>query len=318
MTSHNSSVENTCPLFDGDTIKCDVVVNAKRIISSLSITGSVFTLGLVFLFQKYREPSQWMIANLSFASLLYGVAFLVGDIPLEATWLCKAQGSLISLCAWAIWLWNLCILFNLYFQLLFEFHIRKFVIPITAVCWILPVLLMSIPFVEDAYGPAGVWCWIKNDFKWRFGYWYIFRILFVIVTIIVAIHISCKLQRSKGDRHSSTASRLSFESDMKVLRLYPIVYFVLNLFPIASRIYSAIDGSQDEGQYNFVLLLLQAITDPILGAAIGVVYVLDSRTRQSLTLQNIRSALQRWGQEESQVQEYSGTMSMENVQNKPS
>lgn len=308
MTSSNSSTPSggSCHLFHGDATKCEVLVDVKRVTASLSIIGSLFTLGLIILFRKYREMSQRMIANLSLASLLIDIAILINDISTESTWVCRLQGAMLTLLIWAIFLWILCILFNLYLQLLFEFEIRKYEIPVTIFCWVFPMMLTGLPFIDDAYAPAGVWCWVKNDFKWRFVFWYIWRMLFIVVMIVVTAHMAWKLRKMRGLRHSSTMSRSNFESDLKTLRLYPFVYFVLNLFPVASRLYSAIEGSDGDNQYNFVLLLLQVITDPIIGATVAVVYVLDSRTRKSLTLKNVRLAFQKWRTDDSQVQEYSG------------
>lgn len=215
-------------------------------------------LGIIILFRKYREPSQRMIAHLSLSSCMYGIAYLMEDITAETTWVCKLQAALISMFIWASFLWIMCILFNLYFQLLFQFDIRKVELPVTAFCWLLPIVLMGLPFTEDAYEPAGVWCWVRNEFKWRFAFWYIWRIVFLVVLTVVVIHISIKPHKARADRHSSTVDRTSFESDMRTLRLYPVLYFIVNIFPIVSRTYSSIHGRDGESQYNFVLLLLHA------------------------------------------------------------
>lgn len=51
---------------------------------------------------------------------------------------------------------------------------------------------------------------------------------------------------------------------------------------------------------------------------IALVYVLNSRTRQSLTWQNVRAAFLNLGRENSQVQDYSGSAPVEKGQTKPS
>lgn len=303
-----SEIARQCFLFDGDTAKCEAVVNVKRVSAGLSIAGSLFTLFLIVLFKKYREPSQRMILHLALGSFCFGISFLIEDIVSEATWKCKFQAVLLSFFIWVCFFWIMCILFNLYFQLLFEFDFRRVEVIVTLVCWILPVVLAVLPFIDDVYAPAGVWCWIENDFKWRFGCWYIWRILFVIVFIVVMVHISYKLHTSRGTRHSSAAAVSCFERDVQTLRIYPIIYFFLNLFPIINRIQNALEGDGVEDQYNFVLLLLQAIADPIFGVTIALSYtLLDSRTRQNLNRRSIFLAWHRWRQNDSQVQEYSGT-----------
>ena len=314
---NNEDIE--CVLFDGDTTKCEVVQNLKRVSASLSIIGSLFMLGLIVLFKKYREPSQRMIAHLSTASIFLGVSYLIeDDIVSEATLQCKFQGASLTLFIWACFLWIMCMLFNLYFQLLFEFDFRKYEVAVTLVCWVLPVMISAVPFIGDVYAPAGAWCWIENNFEWRFGIWYIWRILFVIVFVLVMVHISWKLHKSKGIRHSSTYSMTSFEKDVHSLRIYPIVYFILNLFPIINRVHNAIVSDDENGKYNFVLLILHSFIGPLFGVTISVVYAFDSRTRQNLNRRSIYKAFHGWFQKKSVVKEYSGTVSSDLVASAPS
>ena len=314
---NNEDIE--CVLFDGDTTKCEVVQNLKRVSASLSIIGSLFMLGLIVLFKKYREPSQRMIAHLSTASIFLGVSYLIeDDIVSEATLQCKFQGASLTLFIWACFLWIMCMLFNLYFQLLFEFDFRKYEVAVTLVCWILPVMISAVPFIGDVYAPAGAWCWIENDFEWRFGIWYIWRILFVIVFVLVMVHIFWKLHKSKGIRHSSTHEMTSFEKDVQVLRIYPIVYFILNLFPIINRMHNAIASDGENGKHNFVLLLLQSFTDPLFGVTIAVIYAFDNRTRQLFNRKSISRAFHGWFQKESVVKECSGTVSSDQAVSAPS
>lgn len=306
-SSQNGS--NSCSFLNGDMTKCEILVITKRVSVALSVIGSIFILTVIVLFRKYREPSQRLIAHLSFASLLFCVSCIMHDDKMDAKWLCQFQGALMSFAAWVILLWELCILFNLYFQFLFEFDIRKYEVQMTVFCWLVPAILMVLPFIEDAYVQTGVWCWVKNEFKWRFGFYYIWRILGTVIVIIIMTHITWKLrQEAKGERHSSTMSKANFESDIKTLSLYPIFYFFLTLFPIANRLYDLIN---DDGHFCFVLLLLHTFTSPMIGGSIAVVYVFDSRTRQSLTVKNIRRAIRNWRPKASHVQEYSVSKSMD-------
>lgn len=300
-----------CPLFQDDSSKCEILVIVKRVSASLSLVGALFTLLLISLFKKYREPSQRMIAHLSLAAFLYSISYMVDDIHDHVTWKCRFQGAFITMLVCVCFLWIMCILFNLYFMMLFQFDFRKYEIIVTLICWLLPFLLACLPFTDDAYGPSGAWCWIENDFGWRFGLWYIWRILFVVVFVVVMVHIHYKLYILSRNRHDSPMALSCFESDTKTLRVYPIVYFVLNIFPILNRMHQAVHGNRDHTNYNFILLLFQTIADPAFGGTIAVLYTLDSRTRQLLKPKSLLSAFQNWSQKGSQIKEYSGSSSIE-------
>lgn len=312
MAVNNSSFtsgSNTCPLFDGDITKCNTLIIIKRVTVSLSIIGSLFTVSVIILFKKFREPSQRMIAHLSSVSFIWGVSYLMNDIETEKTLLCKIQGACLSFCVWAVILWVLAILLNLYFQILFGFDILKFEVAVTVTCWALPLVLMTLPFIDDAYEPAGIWCWVKNDFKWRFLYFYIWRTIFVMASIAIAIHMAYLIHKSKGHRHSSNVSREHFQSDMRTLRLYPVVYFVLNIFPTINRLQNMISGEAGAEQHNFTLTLVHVCTSPLTGCVISLVYAVDTRTRQNLTAKNIRAAFQKWCHKATIVKEYPGSAS---------
>ena len=34
--------------------------------------------------------------------------------------------------------------------------------------WVFPLFVASVPLMAGKYGPADQWCWIVDDWKWRF------------------------------------------------------------------------------------------------------------------------------------------------------
>jgi len=63
-----------------------------------------------------------------------------------------------------------------------------------AVCWGVSFVISCLPFYGDHYGPAGMWCWIVDDWQWRFGIWYcpLFFIILVLFFTYSYIIISIK------------------------------------------------------------------------------------------------------------------------------
>lgn len=297
--------ELLCKLFSGVTWKCDLVLSTKRTACSLSIAGSLFVLFLIVLFKKYRDPSQRMIANLSMSCVIFTIFMFVDGIVYENNTRCRIQGFLLNVSVWNDCLWILSIMTNMYLKVVFHVDITRYEKALTLFCWLFPWTVSSLPWIEDAYGPAGVWCWIKNVWKWRLGAWYWLRISSVLFIIATTIHITIIMYKLRRAGASTVRMLDNIKDDIRTLRAYPVVYFFFNLFPIIDRIHNAVKNSPDQQGYIFALIVFQSICDPLFGAAISLTYVLDSRTRSRLTRKHFREALQRWRKDRASIKEYS-------------
>lgn len=301
-TTENTAGTGThgCTLFPGEDDKCVVLKYCKLVSSTLSIAGSLFTIAIVIFFKKYKAFTQRMIANLSMASMLVGIGYIIDEFEDEATIFCKFQAALLTYSLWCILLWIVCILANLYRRIITGLDWRRKEIVITTMCWTIPLVFMTIPFVGDAYGPAGLWCWIMNSVGWRFGIWYIWDMLSIVVFFGVMIHVVyvlLKITRSK--RSSNGVLHLqTLHEDIRILRLYPVVYFIVHLFPIIHRIEDAMHG------YSFATMLLHTLTGPFVGAAVAIVFVLDKNTTKLLNRKGIRKAIQNWKKPKTEINVY--------------
>ncbi|XP_045166198.2 cyclic AMP receptor-like protein A [Mercenaria mercenaria] len=292
--------EHDCRLYPGEDVKCLTLKYSKLSSSMLSIAGSLLTLGIVVLFKKYKEFTQRMIANLSLASMLVGISYLLDEFEEHASPLCMLQGALMTFSIWSNMMWIVCIIANLYRRVIVGVDWRRKEILITVTCWTIPLIMMSLPFVGDMYGPAGVWCWIKNDVAWRFGIWYIWNILSIVVFFFVMVHIVYTLLKAVNEQRSDLGVLRvqTLHADIRILRMYPVVYFVVNIFPIIGRIQDALYG------YSFEVLLLQTLFGPLHGAAIALVFVLDRKTAKLLNVKDLRKAVGNWRKSKTQIQEY--------------
>ena len=311
-TLDNDVLGDDCRVFSGETWKCETAVSVKRIACSLSITGCLFTIFIIVVFKKYKETSQRMIANLSAAALMVAISALLEDIVYAVDTLCKLQGALLTMLWWNCCLWSMAIALNLYFKLVFHVDISKYEKSLTAFCWAFPLLPTGAACIGDVWAPAGVWCWMKNDWRWRFGDWGIYRITSILIFIFIMIHMTIVMYRMRGRRLSFTNIQNSIKEDIRTLRIYPIIYVLVNTPPIVTRIQNAIIGIEQEG-HVFPLLLIHAICDPSFGAVIALVYVLDRRTRQMLTLTHCREAVQKMSLSSSVIKEYSLSETVSNV-----
>lgn len=221
-TNQNATYNGTqsnlaCIELLGDLVKCDIVVAIKRISASASVVGCILVILLIVLFKKYNDASQRMITNLAVASMLESISIVLVDITNESTTICKAQGGLLTFFVWECFLWISCIMFNLYFKVVFKIDIKRFEIPTFIVFWLLPSIPFTLGFVYDLYGPAGAWCWMINDWKWRLATVYLWKMLSVIVFIIIMVHMLITLHRMKREMHTSAVSFTSLKEDMRTL-----------------------------------------------------------------------------------------------------
>lgn len=296
----NNTGVNGCFLFNGEETKCLTLKYGKMFSSMLSIIGSLLTIVIIVLFKKYREFTQRMIANLSLGSLLVGVSYLLGEFEEQATPLCKAQGALMTFSVWAILCWIVCIIANLYRRAISGLDWNRKERFIVVFCWTVPAIVMTLPFIGDAYGPAGAWCWVKNDVAWRFGLWYIWDISFVFAFFVVMFHIVYKMLKKERESRSvnGVLDIQTLHADIRMLRMYPVVYFIVHLFSVIGRIQDAVH------RYTFGVLLLQTLTGPLYGAAITFVFVFDGKTRSVLNKKDIKEAILHWRNSRAEVKEY--------------
>ena len=300
---------DTCEMFPGYPEKCTWLLNCKRISASLSIVGCVFTIFIIWLFDKYKEFTQRMIIHLSMGTLLQAFSYIMVDIVSEPSLLCIIQGALMQFVAWVILLWILAIIINLLFQVMTAKRLANYEVQISIFCWLFPVVLAAAPFADNAYAPAGAWCWLKNTWEWRFGTWYIWSIVSEVFIFVSIVLITYKLRQNETsvvgtyDSEYSARHRVIKEA-VRTLRVYPIAYFLVILFPTINRIQNAIHGSHGHDAYVFPLVLMHSLTDPLDGGVITMVFVMDRRTRRVLSFKRIREAWKKKFQKKVKIHEF--------------
>eukprot|EP00794_Sanderia_malayensis_P011281 gene11281-12461_t len=291
MVFTNSSLP--CPLFPDNQNRCDVILALKRTSASLSLIGCVFLILLIWLFQKYKVFVQRMILSLSIAALLDSISYLMGDIYVDGK-LCDSQAFLMSYFDWAVLCWVCCITFNLWVLVIKVVHTNNYEKWYHVVSWGLPLFWALLPFIGDHYGPAGVWCWIKNDsYAWRFGIWYVPLFILIIVMAFTNFYIVWKVYRQAGSwdgtyRQEHETDKDLYKKEVKQLLAYPIIYLCTNLCPLIFRIHNA--THRDE-LTNYPLMILMVICGPLQGACNAIAFAMDRETLRRLTWTEIKLAL---------------------------
>ncbi|KAL4220149.1 hypothetical protein ACF0H5_020561 [Mactra antiquata] len=288
---NNTIDSSSCPIFPDNPDHCTVIINVRRVFASISLIGCVFIILVIWLFRKYIAFSQRMILYLSLAAFLNSISYLMGELH-PAGPLCSFQAFWMSYFDWSVLLWVSCITLNLTINVLWSKTTEKYEWLYHVVSWGVSLVMSVLPFIGNKYGPAGAWCWVVDDWRWRVGVWYGPLFGMLLIMVVVYIYISCVLSRKvstwEGTYDPDTErNKQMLKEDIKPLRAYPFVYLATSLFPLINRIQNAVDVSNPV----FALVLLASISSPSQGAINAVVFGMDRETFRRLTPSNIKVAL---------------------------
>ncbi|XP_041359047.1 cyclic AMP receptor-like protein A isoform X2 [Gigantopelta aegis] len=303
--SSNSSdyMNSSCLMFPSNPEHCDVINIVRNISAALSLIACVLMLGIIWLFKKYVVFAQRLITYLTVAAFLESLAYLASGNVVDGGW-CNFQAGWLTFSGWSVLLWTLCLTFNLYMNVIKEIDTRKYEWVYLLLCWLISFVISCIPYIWDKYGPAGAFCWIVEDWGWRFGIWYLPLVMFIILLIVSYGRIVYVLRKKasswEGTYNPDTErSHKMLKEDIKPLKFYPFVYLAVSVFPLINRLQNAISPNNNV----FGLVLLASIAGPLHGTLNAVVFGMDKTTRDKLTRTQIQVALQtRWHHDE--VREY--------------
>ena len=106
--------------------------------------------------------------------------------------------------------------------------------------------------------------------------------------ILVKIHCFDRHRWTGNYKHTDDQHQIKMVSrEIRSLLRYPLIYFLVNLFPFALRIYGVFE---DDIWKLLPLLILSAIILPIQGGFIALAFMLDPDTRKRLRWVQIKAA----------------------------
>ena len=209
------------------------------------------------------------------SSMLYSMCTIIQPLltsEREGTkndhFVCIVGGFLIEYFMWVKLLFTVFLIVHFFFLGVFYLNLVKLERLYVLVSVLFPFLFVWIPFINHNYGVASVWCWIrdwKDDCAKRkyvegiveqFALWYgpvsltltASIIIVILIFFIIARRAYSKstvnsetvflLQQSAGE--ASTNHNRKALNQMLPLLAYPVIFYILVLVPLVSRIYDAI------------------------------------------------------------------------------
>lgn len=288
-------MNNSTCLFKEEVL-CNALVGLRRALGVISFVSAGFVLFLIFVLKRYVFFSQRLIFYLVGAALIDSFAYIFGSIELKEGPVCTIDGLYLSIGDWMVVVWVCIITINLFWSVVVLRRVNK-LFEVFYICAgiIVPLIFAIIPLFKNNYGPAGVWCWIKNETTeekvFRFVLWYIpiwllILALFVIFVIIIA-KLTWDLSRWDESNPLAQQNREHIRREIKPLILYPVVFLILNIFPTINRIQNVIDNDNP----NFILYTLHTISSSLLAFGCTMVFVVNRETLKELKWSNFRTSL---------------------------
>ncbi|KAL5253524.1 hypothetical protein ACHWQZ_G013353 [Mnemiopsis leidyi] len=263
--------------------RCATLTIIRVLFGSFSFVLSLFMIFVIWLFKKYMFFSQRLILYLSIAALCDSVPYMMGSIENAAG--CKFQGFMMTYFDWTCVGWVSVISANMYRLVKEEMSYESSESLFHLACWFLPGIVAGVPFIWDAYGHSGPWCWIKGENKLeqilRFLVWYgpVLVIVIFLTGLMIYLRVHTKRQnRSYAGYNPEEESAKSRKwREVRILFMYPIVFIAISVFPLITRIQMALNE-----QSSFPLVLMTSITAPLLGAVNTFLYSCSADMRQQM------------------------------------
>ncbi|KAG1690272.1 Cyclic AMP receptor-like protein A [Nymphon striatum] len=242
----------------------DVLVTVRRVTAAISLLGCLFTIFVSLLFRKFFYSFvQRFILYVSISALLTSIGYLMEGFH-PSNGLCIFQGFWITFAEWSLLLWVSFITVDLCFRAFFgkSTKNREWVYVIIGISF--PTLMAGLPFISNAYGPAGPWCWITRAHPhFRFGIWYgplfLISILLIISNLTIFFRMRSEVEALGTFSADHTRRQEEIKEGIKLLKFYPFIYVLLSIVPCANR-------------FLYIEFTMQYGLTPIIGSLFFTVY----------------------------------------------
>ena len=271
MNIESTSFANKCNFSEDQRNEILYAIGCPAIISSLCC---LFAISLVMILQFYKyfvyRLAVYQVLASQFSSLAMALMLLLINYKPDNIFYkvsCQITGSLMLCTLLTKLIFTVWLTFHLFCYVVFFKNLKRLEWLYISTSILVPILVACIPFITKSYGVSGAWCSMKS---WKgdcstekdvagiveqFVLYYGPATFFLVVVIIaVVIMFAVMVYRAHQSKHSTAEGQpLIDDRNQKVqvlkqllpLLSYPIIYFLLLLFPLTNRIYMAISKSKD-------------------------------------------------------------------------
>ena len=304
-----------------------VVAALSAGIAAISLVLLIAVVLILVLFKKHKFFSQRLILYLALSSNLVNISIILHRVDYDNqtsefyTRFCQFGGYMDEVTIWMLLMSVCSIVVYVSLRILFKKDTQKYEPVYLFFIFGFPFTFTWIPFVFQAYGRAGAWCWIISEDRetcepyftgqvlqyvlW-FGPLYFLLIILLLVYAILLLHQCRKRRKIRNEKNVQGTLRreptnLVRQQDFKALMVYPVLYFLFNIFPFINRTYNLSPNSKP----NLVLWYLAALANPLMGFLVTLAYFMDSETRKRLNFKHIRGATVEMFKKDGAIKSYS-------------
>ena len=229
------------------------------------------------LYRRFPHRLGMYIVCSSMLSSIVRILQLASLADLDA---CKVIGAFRQYCSSLDLLFTVWFTFHFFFLAVLQRNFEQLECFACLFSILFPLIIVWIPYVFDAYGFSLGWCGITSSkchtvptLILQVSLWYGPLIILqnlnaiaIIITIVVLAYRSCFLNKTGENEPLNSISQRNALSNKKALKellpllAYPVIFYILTVFPIVDRIYHFIYE-----EINFYLVLIHAVTTGLWG-----------------------------------------------------
>lgn len=301
---------NDCEVYHSQKYMNIAMIAASM--GTISMLASVAVIVVIVILKKYNIFVQRLILYLCIACALNSASIVLRfgraayesqDTNKNIQDLCIAAAFIDQTTLWSVSIAYVCLTFNMLITVVFKASVQSIEIGYVFAIFLFPLMFNWIPFLQNTYGEAGAWCWIRtrdshfdhmakhliaNCSTHELGVyltyvlWYVPHYVILCAMLVIYIVVVAKLIiNTRHWRGLYSMESMHQKERMKELVVpilfYPLIFFILNLFPLINRVYDSFHPPK------YILWLLHAVFSPLQGGFVAVLYALDRDTIHRLS-----------------------------------
>ena len=302
----NTSTENqSC--FEFSANQLENVIIGKPTLAAISTLACLLAVIVIIALKEYKKFVHRLVLYLMVAGFVHGITIGLEVVPVYHTGtkvavrkglndLCAAIGFITQT---TMWMFNMIIIWIVTYLFLlgvFRYSANKRTHEVTGivVSLVFPLTFNWVPFIENMYGLAGLWCWIKltkgdchNDYTigiiYQFSLFYgplVVLILLSFISCVLIVIMLCRQQTRGSNLQQSSLYHQALKEALPLL-IYPFIYDIICSLMVANRIYYAITVAQGKHPY-YPLWLIHALVDPTRVLTPPLAFLLHPNTLRKL------------------------------------
>ncbi len=297
--------------YDAKVFQAALIISLTS--SAISVLSNISVVFFIILLKRWSFLNQRLILYLFVATIVGLITDILSLVPSSRRF-CIFTAFALQNGAWMTLNAYLCITTSLLIRAFTRVNLEKMDWLVVPAIFASPLLWNWIPFIQHTYGQSGILCWIKlveevngtcekNNLgrSLQLALWYLPLYLILSFLIIFYVMISVKFCLYKRqwwmtDPNTYNERRNALKYIVSLLA-YPMVYFIVNLFPFVDRLHGLFSSATPSP----ALLLLNTLSYAQQGTGIAIVFFVNMRKK--LTPANLKAALKEWTHK-TKIEEY--------------